>query len=50
MPIAFAPASGERAHERAVAAADVDDVAAVEFDRSGQLLEVGHARQRTLAR
>ena len=41
---------GQRADEGAVAAADVDHVAALEFDRLGQLLEVvGHAPQRTLA-
>ncbi len=49
-PIASAPARGERAHERAVAAADVDDEAALEFDGVRELLEVGHAVQRRLPR
>ena len=41
---------GERAHERAVATADVDDEAALEFDGVRELVEVGHAVQRRLPR
>ena len=40
--------AGQRAHERAVAAADVDDGLAAQVDRVRQLLEVAHERQRTL--
>ena len=50
MPSASAPASRQRAHERAVAAADVDDGLAAQVDRVRQVLEIAHARQRTLAR
>ena len=35
--------AGERAHEAAVAAADVDDDPALQVDRVRQLLEVAHA-------
>ena len=42
MPIGSAPARGERAHEGAVAAADVDDDPALEVDGVRQLLEVAH--------
>ena len=44
MPIAVGPGRGERAHERAVAAADVDDGLAPQVDRVRQLLEVAHPR------